>query len=376
MWFERYNFKEDPYVIRDPFTIPLDMIRWDRDDLPQKENLRLFVADVVNGYRVGLKVYGPGGSGKTWLLRYLEKTLLEQLGDKIAIVRGAVVYGKIAGLDPTFSALYENVVQCWNQHHRQTVLDAIEEEVGRDRAKWRECIDDSDLAACLHGIQYRSEEEKARICEHWLRGARIGAKELADVGIMSSLDSDYRRYLALRKLLQLTLLAYKTCVLIVDELENAPPRLARALGDSFRDLLDSFSERFAMACSYTAQAADELLDWGYGEFLFTRLEYDVRLDPVTPDSAPDIFRIHHNAYREETYTGDDLLPFTKESLKKLINRMDPLRWYPRHILVNCGVLGRTAWEKNVDVIDEGFVDRQTSQRPERLHYLTSEPRLM
>jgi hypothetical protein len=371
MWFERYNFKEDPYIIRDPFTIPLDMILWDRDDLPQKGNLLRFIGDVVHGYRVGLKVYGPAGSGKTWLLRYLEKTLLEKLGDEVA-----VVYGKIFRGDPTFSVLYDTVVRDWNQRHREKVLDAVEGKADRDRVKWREYIGDSDLATCLHEIRYRSEEQKARICEHWLRGARVGARELADVGIMSSLDSDYRRYLALRKLLELTLLAYETCVLIVDELENAPPRLAQALGDFLRDLLDSYSERFALACSYTAQAADELLDWGYGEFLFTRLEYDVRLDPITPDSASDIFRVHHGAYRKKLYTDDELLPFTESGLRRLINSMDPLRWYPRHILVNCSVLGRIASEENVDAIDEDFVDRQASQRPERFQYLTSKPRLI
>jgi len=371
MWFERYHFTEDPYTIRDPFRTSPDRIQWDRDDLPQKDNLRLFVEDVKNGSRVGLRVYGPAGSGKTWLLRYLEKELHAKLGDKIAIL-----YGKVIALDPTFSALYDTLVQDWYQRHRKKVLETVGAKA--EAKTWEAVIEDADLRACLQIFYYPrrpGEEYQKRVCEHWLRGSKIQARDLADVGIMSSLDSDYQRYLTLRELLRLTLLAYQGCVLMIDELENAPARVARPLGDSFRDLLDSFSEGFALACGYTAQAADELLDLGYGEFLFTRLQYDVRLDPITPEWAPKIFRIHHKAYRDKTYTGDELLPFTEGSLGNLIRRIEPLRWYPRQILVNCGALSRMASEEEVDVIDENFVDRKTAERPQHFQYLTSQPRL-
>ena len=371
MWFERYGFKEDPYVIRDPFTIPLEMIRWDRDDLPQKENLRLFIADVVNGYRVGLKVYGPGGSGKTWLLRYLQKELIEKLGQEVV-----VIYGKIPELDPTFSALYEILVREWNEH-RTKILDAIAKIAGDQESGWQKHLGDPDLGSCLWRMKYKADEKDTiRLCEHWLRGVRMTVKDLTAVGATTSLDRDYRKYFVLRQLLYLSLHAFRTCILIIDELENARPSLARGLGDSLRDLLDSFFERFALVCSYTAQRGDELLDWGYGEFLFTRLEWDVRLDPIKPGSAPDIFRIHHGAYRKGSYTGDQLFPFTEAGLRRLINRMNPERWYPRYIFINCGVLCRAAFEQKVDLIDEHFVDEQTSNTPQRFQYLSSSPKLI
>lgn len=371
MWFERYGFKEDPYVIRDPFTIPLDTIRWDRDDLPQKENLRLFIADVVNGYRVGLKVYGPAGSGKTWLLRYLQKELEGKLGEEVALI-----YGKIPRLDPTFSALYEIVVRGWNEH-RKKILEAIAETAGDQESGWQKYVADSDLGSCLWRMKYKADEKRTlRLCEHWLRGTKITVRDLVIVGATTSLDRDYRKYFIVRKLVALSLLAFSTCVLIVDELENASASLARALGDSLRDLLDSFPERFALACSYTAQAADELLDWGYGEFLFRRLEWEVKLDPIRPNVAPAIFRIHHGAYRSEGYTGDQLLPFTEGGLRALLNLMEQERWYPGFIFPNCGLLGRLADEQNADTIDENFVRTQASDKSALFPYLAPEPRLM
>jgi hypothetical protein len=371
MWFEKLDFRKDPYTPTNPFEIPLDFIKWNRDDLRDSWKLERFIEDATHGYRVGLRVYGPAGSGKTWLLRYLQKSLLGELGDKVA-----VIYGKIMRVDPTFSALYDALVQGWNQH-REKILLATEKKVGTERASWKDYIEDNDLAACLHEIRYPRQKEKTWICEHWLRGTKIGAGDLNDVGITSSLDRDYRKYLTLRKLLELALWAFDSCLLIIDELENAQPaRFAGALGDSLRDLLDSFSEGFALACGYTADAADELLDWGFGEFLFTRLEWDVKLDPITPDSAPGIFRVHHSAYRIEGYTGDQLAPFTEQGLQRLINCMDQARWWPRPILINCGMLGRAASEAGVDIIDKDFVDKQTSESPERFQYLTSKPRLM
>jgi len=369
MWFQRFGFKEDPYAIRDPFKISPDFISWDREDLEDKWSLDHFIEDVIHRYRVGLKVYGGFGSGKTWLLRYLEKVLREQLGDKVV-----VMYGMIPRVDPTFSTLYYTLVEQWDQAREKTLL-SIEERAGRDLTSWERLIEDTDLAACLYGIQYTREERQKRVCQHWLRGERIGASELRDVGILSSLERDYRKYLTLRKLLELTSRAFDTCVVVVDELENAPPASARALGDALRDLLDSFSEGFALVCSYTAKAADELLDWGYGEALFSRLEWDVRLDPITPDVGPDMFRTHHSAYREEPHAEDELFPFTEPALRKLIRSMEPEWWYPRFVFINCGVLGRAASEEGIEVIDEPFVDEQMSSRPERFQYLAPQPRL-
>lgn len=371
MWFKEFDFKEDPYTTLGPFSIPLDYIKWNRDDLADKSKLERFIEDVGHGYRAGLAVYGPAGSGKTWLLRYLQKRLVEKFGGDIA-----VIYGRILRLEPTFGALYDDLVQSWNDQ-RDRILEAIDTKVGRTMPEWREFIGDSDLARCLYQIRSQETEQKVRICEHWLRGRKIGSADLREVEISLSLDRDYQRYLVLRKLLELSLWALGTCVVVVDELENAvPPRFAAALGDSLRDLLDSFAERFGLVCSYSAQAVDELLDWGFGEFLFTRLESHVRLDPITPDSAPAIFKVHHAAYRGEEYTGDPLFPFTEGGLRRLINRMDEARWYPRFILQNCGVLGRAAVEQGIDLIDEDFVDKQASDRPQDFQYLAPTPRLM
>ncbi len=371
MWFERYNFKEDPYVVRDPFETSLEFIQWDREDLVHKKNLDFFIRDVVGGYRVGLKVYGASGSGKTWLLRYLQKELVRQLGDEVV-----VLYGKIPRFDPTFWVFYDMVVKGWLDH-RSRILETIARTAGDVESAWQEHIGDADLASCLWRLKYKADEKVTiSLCEHWLRGTKIPVRDLSQVGATASLDRDYSRYSVLVQLLDLALQAFGTCVLMVDELENAPGSLARALGDALRDLLDSFSERFALACSYTAQAADELLDRGYGEFLFRRLEWHVKLDPITPDNAPGVFRVHHGTYRKPGHEGDQLAPFTEQALRRLLREMEPEKWYPGFIFPNCGVLGRLASEASADTIDETFVETTAFQKREVFPYLGPESRLI
>jgi len=369
MWFNRYSFERDPYRVVNPFKIPEDLIQWDRDDLPQRDNFFRFIDDVVAGSRVGLKAYGAIGSGKTWLMRHLDKTLREKLGRKVA-----VIYGAIPRLEPKFSILYGILVESWNEY-RESVLEAIGEKGGRKLEGWEQIIEDRDLAACLYGFHHKPREE-AGICEQWLQGIKIGLSDLRSVGIRSPLDSDYRKYLILRKLLDLSLLAFDSCILIVDELENAPPSFARALGDALRDMLDSFSEGFALACTYTAEVADQMLDWGYGEWLFRRLEYEIKLEPIEPAPAPAIFRVHHAAYRKEGYEKDQLTPFTEEGLRRLINYMEQRFKYPGYIFVNCQKLGQLADELSIDMIDEDFVEGQLHERRTFFDYLASNPRLM
>jgi len=373
MWFKKFSFKDDPYVGRDPFTIPLELIQWNRDDLQQRWNLEQFLDNVVQGYRVGLKAYGPAGSGKTWLMRYLEKVLTDKLGPDVA-----VIYGKIFKGDANFPALYDTLLRSWSKY-QERILAAIAEEAGDTDDKWSDYIGDRDLAACLWFLKYKGNKEQVRFCENWLRGVRVSASNLAEVNITSSLDKDYRKYFVLRKLFELSSASFKTTLLIVDELENATTTFARGLGDFMRDMLDSFYEKFALACSYTTRAAaDVLLDWGYGEFLFRRLEWEVKLDPVISEHAPAIFRVHHSAYREERFKGDQLLPFTEDGLRKIIQIMEPEQWYPGFILVNCGVLGRIASEAGVEQIDANFVDTETSTEGKRgrFPYLSPAPRLM
>jgi len=370
MWFKRFKFKIDPYRLLDPFRIPVDLIEWDRDDLEQRDNFFRFIEDVVAGNRVGLRAYGAIGSGKTWLMRYLQKALEERLGDKVA-----VLYGKIPRVDPKFSTLYEILVENWNEH-REKVLEAVANEAGKDLDDWEKLVEDNDLAACLYALHHQTKKEKVLICDQWLRGVKIGASDLRAVEMRSLLDSDYRKLGTLIRLLSLSLLAFDSCVLIVDELENAPASLARALGDALREMLDSFSKGFALACAYTAEAGDEILDWGYGAWLYRRMEYEMRLDAIEPDSAPEIFRIHHSVYREEGFEGDQLLPFTEAGLWRLINLMRPEYQYPGYILVNCQKLGQFADDENVDLIDEKFIDRQVSERSPAFLYLAASPRLM
>ncbi|NVM56457.1 MAG: hypothetical protein HWN66_22355, partial [Candidatus Helarchaeota archaeon] len=82
MWYEKFGFKDDPYAIRSPMVVPFKQIEWNRDDLSDKPSFNRFIERVLDGRRVGMKVYGGEGSGKTWLLRYIQKILTEKSKEK------------------------------------------------------------------------------------------------------------------------------------------------------------------------------------------------------------------------------------------------------------------------------------------------------
>jgi len=162
---------------------------------------------------------------------------------------------------------------------------------------------------------------------------------------------------ALNSLVSLGLNVYSIVVLVVDEMENARPMTARILGDSLRDLLDSFSGNFSVICSYTVDRADELINLGYGPWLHTRLEYFAGLEALTTDYIASWLAKHNQLYRKKGWKGEDqLLPFTKEGIQLLLKMMKPEARYPRYVFVNCGHLGQAAYEANKNTIDPAFVE--------------------
>lgn len=351
MWHESWAFKEDPYTIIDPNPVAmpsLDRFRWNRDDLvADKAKLDAFVDKAVNGYRVGMKVWGPPGSGKTWLARIIEKFLVEKtMGPK-----PVVIYAYLPRLDASFSAFYSTFIDSFRPIVAG-LFEAVEKHASPGVDGWDKVIHERNVAACLWYMRNKPETQPE--CHAWLAGERLSVRELAQLEISSSLDSDFKKFRVLRSLLKTAQLVSPFVALIADELEHARPPLAQAMSDALRDLIDSFYGAFSLVCLFNAEEADELYDMGYTEFLLSRLEYSFRLDALSLAHVPEWLRRHHEVYRLPEFEGEQIEPFTEAGIRTLIEIMDPKHRYPRYILANCGRLALEAKPESRR-IDENFV---------------------
>ena len=359
MWYEKFGFKDDPYVIRSPMVVPFENIKWNRNDLFGKKSLNNFIERVLDGRRVGMRVYGPVGSGKTWLLRYIQKNLKEQSKSRALVL---YTYSYIPRLEPTFTVFYEKFISEIDQYLPK-ILAAIDKQAGHEKANWNNYLPYKDLATSLSNIHDKENED---VYKAWLLGIRMSSSDLREFKLTSPLIGDFKKFEVIRTLIEKSLLTFSSFTLIVDELENAPPGLAKGLGDSLRDLLDSFYDRFSLVCGYTTEIADEIIDWGYGVFLYSRLEHEVKMETLVADASLEFLRIHHECYRKPDYKVEDqLFPFDESGIRRLIEIMDPKHCYPRFILTNCGVLAEEAAKQKVKLTAK-FV----SDNKEFLSYLT------
>lgn len=386
-WYEKYGFKADPYTIVDPFQIDDSLLEWNRDDLSSThKTYETFVKQAVLGYRVGLATYGAIGSGKTWLLKIIEKGFRNSIGDTPFLY----IRTYVPKSEPTFSVIYglfiDAIIEKQNMllkgltaslskktRHTTEEIMVLKKMVGEEGWKnmMQEIIPNRNLANCLWHIAY-NEKNKVQ-CIDWLKGEKLPTKDLNSLGLSFNLDRDFRRVEILKDLINLSLHAFSLVVFVVDEMENARPITAGIIGDSLRDLLDSFSGRFSVICSYTAQRAEELVDRGYGTWLHSRLEYYTELEALSLDSVSLWLVKHNKLYRREAWQGENqLLPFTEESIQHLLRIMKVEARYPRHIFVNCHHLCHTANEANKEVIDSSFIDANR----DKLNELPSQPSLV
>ena len=388
MWYERYGFVSDPYTIKDPFQIEESLLEWNREDLEDTYwKVNTFVDRAVSGYRVGLGAYGPVGSGKTWLLRIIEKSIKTRLKDDVLFLYART---HLPVSEPSFATLYSLFIDSILEQ-LDTILSALTKAIGNKMDKpeseveelkkligeegWRRMIreitPDVSLSNCLWHFIYHAD--KKDLCLDWLRGERLPSRDLHTLEITTNLDKDFRRVEAVKSIVSIALNVYSLVVLVVDEMENARPMTARVIGDSLRDLLDSFSGNFSVICSYTGQRAEELIDLGYGTWLHTRLEYYSGLEALTVESIVPWLSKHNTLYRRKAQATDNpLLPFNVEAIQSLLRTMMPTARYPRHVFVNCGHLGQAADEAGKDIIDQDFI----AENRDKLSDLTSQTTLM
>lgn len=386
-WHERYGFKVNPYTIVDPFQIDESLLEWNRDDLSGTyDTCKTFVNQAVSGYRVGLATYGAIGSGKTWLLKIIEKEFRSKIDNNPFLY----IRTYVPRSEPSFSAIYglfidiiieeidmllKGLTKSLSETMGQTTdeIMKLKKMVGEEGWKnmMREIIPNRNLANSLWHIAYN--EDKRDDCIDWLKGERLPARELNNLELSFNLDRDFRKVGILKDLINLSLHAFTLVVFVIDEMENARPVTAGIIGDSLRDLLDSFSGRFSVICSYTAQRADELVDRGYGTWLQSRLEYYAELQALSFDAVGPWLSKHNTLYRKAGWQEDNqLLPFTEESIQHLLRIMKLESRYPRNIFVNCHHLCQAANEADKDRIEPSFIDANR----DKLKDLPSQPSLM
>jgi hypothetical protein len=355
MWYERLGFVEDPYGIKRPRFIPLERLTWNRDDLEDKWQLERFIDDIVNQRSVSLRIFGPTRSGKTWLLRMIEKKLRSKLEDVV------ILYTEVPEAEPTLSRFYEEFIESITPQ-LERILKAVDDKAGETISEWIKFLGDADLAHALFHIYHKDEQQY--VSYQWLRGLKVSSSALRTTEIISPL-SNYKRVEVLVKLIEIASEIFPSCVLLVDEIGLVrPPSLARVIGSTLKELLDRLYAKFGLVCTYTAELSDQIVDVGYSVHFHKRFNYEVKLDPIERNYFPTFLRLHHECYRKEDFEVEDqLYPFTEDGAYKLLEILRGESHYPGPILHSCGMLAREAVDEEVRELDEEFIEENASRIP-------------
>jgi len=355
-WFEEFGFEDDPYHVREPIWFPEKRITWNRDDLDEsdKKNLENFIEDISSQRAAALRIYGSSGAGKTWLLRYIEKQL------ELKIENPIIFYYAVVGAKSEFSEFYLGLMDDGIKPQLQKLLNVVTQKIGKDIADWKKYWEESDLAVVLHHIN--SEDEHKDLSKGWLTD-EVPLGSLKSASITTRLSTDHAKMRTLKTLLIKASELFSACVLFIDEIALVRRGFGRELGRILKDLLDGFSEKFGLVCTYTAETSDALLD-SYDEHFYRRFEYEVGLKSIKRDYLPTFLRLHHQCYRkEDVKIRDQLHPFTEGAVYKLADLMDPARHLPAPILLSCGKLAREAFRTERRIINEEFIDKNKGSIP-------------
>lgn len=357
MWYEKFNFDANPYQKLDPFKIDYSRLSWNRDDLTgEREKLDSFIKDVLSGNKVGLLGYGAIGSGKTWLARILQMEIQNKQSNSIFI------YTKVHKLEPTFSVVYKIAIECI-LGEIETIRKAVLEKTGRDDIDgWKNVFEDEDLAKGFVNI---TKGGKGRaIAQRWLFGHRISSSDLNKLDIVNPIDSDYKQYEMLRNIIFTLSKLFPVVILVIDELDNAPVKMASALSDSLRNMLDEFANNFALICLFTAEALEEWYEHGYSEALRRRIDYTITLGSLRVETTPDFLRKHHSLYRKKKQeTKDELYPFSEDGVVTILKIMPVEKHFPGYFFPNCEAIAKIAADEDIDVIDSQFVQKHRAKIP-------------
>lgn len=340
-WVDRLKFQSNPYQKLDPFKIDPSRLAWNRDDLEEeKEKVDDFVDDLASGSRGGMRAIGGFGSGKTWLARIIQIQLKEKLKGKTFSI-----YTKVPKIEPTFSNVYSIAIKDFLAQF-DTIKEIVMKEKGAtDLGAWSSVFEDEDLAKGVNHIC--SGGKPGLIARRWITGNRVTATELGTLDIVDPITGDYKRFETLVETFKDLSRIFSSSLLIVDELENAPLKLANALSDGLRDMLSIFDENFGLICLFTAQSFDEWYDAGYTEALTRRMDYHLQISEISQSAIHKLLRVHQKLYRKKRARigGEQLYPFTIEAIDKIFELTPLGRKYPGFIFPNLEAIAKSALRK-------------------------------
>lgn len=357
MWYEKFDFDANPYQKLDPFKIDPSRLSWNRDDLArEREKFDNFIKDLLSGNRVGLMAYGAIGSGKTWLARILQQEIRSKEQNSIFI------YTKVHKLEPTFSVLYKIAIECILSEI-DAVRKAVLAKAGKDDIDaWKQIFEDEDLAKGFVNIT-KGGKNRA-IAERWLFGYRISSGDLDSLDIVNPIDSDYKKYETLRNIIYTLSGLFPAVILTIDELDNAPVKLASALSDSLRNMLDEFAHNFGLVCLFTAEALEEWYEYGYSEALSRRIDYTITLGSLKVGATPLFLRKHHSLYRKaRRKPEDELHPFTEDGVNALLRLMPAEKLFPGYFFPNCETIAKIAADEDIMPINSEYVQKYRNKIP-------------
>lgn len=353
--YEKFGFVKSPYEKTNPYLIEDKYLTWNREDLSDvRKKLDKFIDDVIDGRRVSIRVFGPAGSGKTWLTRILGKELCEKDGSTPK-EQSIFIYTFLPELSSTFSTLYQNAIDYFLKHEFERLKNYVASvDKSLNFGSWEKVMKHDELCHVFGWISTGTPNQY--LAKKWLKGEKISPSELTALKFTYALDTDYKKFLLLTELLKELSKIYRSVILVIDELEHVSSKLVASIDDSMRSLLDDFSENFALVASFTAQKEDEWYDIGFSEALSRRFDYLVALDSISSDSIDSFLAAHHKMYlKPELQEKASIAPFTKDSLQELLRVTSPKYHFPGYTLPNCGELIREAGEKDVNDINSDFL---------------------
>lgn len=357
-WCNKFGFDSNPYLKLDPFKIELDKLEWNRSDMSEQHTaLQNFVEDLKDGQKASMRVLGAIGSGKTWFARIIEKYLLSKEKDAVFI------YTKVPKLEPLFSNVYSIAIKDILDDFERISENVEKIAGGLDEQSWLKIFEDEDLARGLCAIC--AGGKKANLARSWLMGNRLSGSALNAIDVVDAISSDFKRYQVLVELFKSLSKLFPTIVLVIDELENAPVKLAGGLSDSLRDMLSEFYEKFGLVCLYTAQSFDEWYEIGYTEALTRRIDYDVSLPELNVDAVTELVEKHHSLYRTKGFQiKSELFPFNESGINMVFNLTSEGRRYPGYFFPNCEAIIRSAYKEGRETaIDDAYVKKNGALMP-------------
>ncbi len=319
----------------------------------EKEHL----LDVIESVRVSdigtsefVIVHGEYGAGKSHALRYLTtqinvdknahfkgkaiylstvrvsqkvtfldvyKSVLDVLGTKFLNELAVIVHGKVHAAAAT-------LVQAMPPHEAASLLQQGNQLIEQTLGRWVP----ANLRMMVELLLKLKDGAPSAL--RYLRGEKVSAQEVQELGMNSPIDDDFSAVSALASLFRVMCLsingqapAYEAVYLFIDEQENLVDMKAVESGQllqSFRELLNQLPQNFCMIWGATADAA--LIEAVLPASILQRLTRKyIELSDLLPEDAKEFLKQHLSDLRVQGFAvPQPFHPFSEAAIDLVIER--------------------------------------------------------